>query len=128
MHQAAQHLIGEHDFTTYRAQGCQSKSPIRTMHFIDVYREHEKVIMDISANAFLHHMVRNIAGVLMDIGTGKQNTEWTRQLLAIKDRTQGGKTAPPQGLYLAGVFYPEHYGINKHPIFEKLPKDAKRFD
>ncbi len=128
MHQAAQFLIGDHDFSSFRAQGCQSKSPRRMMHFIDVYREGEKVIMDISANAFLHHMVRNIAGVLMEIGMGKRPVDWTRQLLEIKDREQGGITASPYGLYLGAVYYPEQYGLAKHPVFNKLPADAKRFD
>ena len=128
MHRAAQHLIGDHDFSSFRAQGCQSKSPRRIMHFIDVYREQDKVVIDISANAFLHHMVRNIAGVLMEIGTGKQPVDWSRQLLAVRDREQGGVTAPPHGLYLGGVYYPEHYGIARHPVFAKLPPDARRFD
>jgi tRNA pseudouridine38-40 synthase len=128
MHQAAQTLIGDHDFSSFRAQGCQSKSPCRLMYFIDVYRDGDKVIMDISANAFLHHMVRNIAGVLMDVGMGKQPINWTQDLLALKSRKLGGVTAPPDGLYLGAVYYPEHYGIAKHPIFNKLPPDAKRFD
>ncbi|MCL7420515.1 MAG: tRNA pseudouridine(38-40) synthase TruA [Methylobacter sp.] len=128
MHQAAQYLIGNHDFSSFRAQGCQSKSPWRIMHFIDVYRRDDQVIMDISANAFLHHMVRNIAGVLMAIGMGKQSVDWTRELLEVKSRKLGGITAPPDGLYLGAVYYPEHYGIAKHPVFDKLPADAKRFD
>jgi tRNA pseudouridine38-40 synthase len=128
MHEAAQHLIGQHDFSSFRAQGCQSKSPMRAMYFIDVYRESDKVIIDISANAFLHHMVRNIAGVLMDIGAGKQPVEWTQHLLEVKSRKLGGITAPPDGLYLGAVYYPEYYGILKHPVFDKLPADAKRFD
>jgi tRNA pseudouridine38-40 synthase len=98
------------------------------MYFIDVYREGDKVIIDLSANAFLHHMVRNIAGVLMDIGCGKQPIDWTQILLDVKSRKLGGITAPPDGLYLGGVYYPEHYGIAKHPIFEKLPVDARRHD
>lgn len=127
MHQAAQHLIGKHDFSSFRAQGCQSKSPCRAMYFIDVYRQEDKVIIDISANAFLHHMVRNIAGVLIDIGSGKQTVEWTKELLEIKNRKLGGLTAPPDGLYLGAVFYPEHYGITKHKIFNKLPVNAQRY-
>jgi len=128
MHRAAQHLIGKHDFSTFRAQGCQSKSPCREMYFIDVYRGDDKVIIDISANAFLHHMVRNIAGVLMDIGAGKQDENWTQELLEVKNRKLGGVTAPPYGLYLGAVYYPEHYGIAKHPVFDKLPVGAKRHD
>lgn len=128
MHQAAQHLLGKHDFSTFRAQGCQSKSPCREIYFIDVYRDGDKVIMDISANAFLHHMVRNIAGVLMDIGAGKQSVSWTKELLEVKCRKLGGITAPPDGLYLGAVYYPGEYGIAKHPVFEKLPFDARRHD
>ncbi len=128
MHLAAQHLVGKHDFSSFRAQGCQSKSPCRAMYFIDVYREDDRVIIDISANAFLHHMVRNIAGVLMDIGAGKQPVTWTQELLEVKSRKLGGITAPPDGLYLGAVYYPEYYGIAKHPVFAKLPADAKRHD
>jgi tRNA pseudouridine38-40 synthase len=128
MHHAAQALIGQHDFSSFRAQGCQSKSPWRRMYFIDVYRDDDKVIIDIAANAFLHHMVRNITGVLMAIGSGKQSVEWTQELLHVKSRQLGGVTAPPDGLYLGSVYYPEHYGIAKHPVFNKLPDDARRFD
>lgn len=128
MHQAAQHLLGEHDFSSFRAQGCQSKSPNRMMHFIDVYRQDEKVIIDICANAFLHHMVRNIAGVLMEIGMGRQPAEWPLHLLAVKDRAQAAVTAPPHGLHLGAVYYPEQYGIHKHAVFDKLPVGVRRFD
>ncbi len=128
MHQAAQYLVGNHDFSSFRARSCQSKSPWRVMHFIDVYREEDKVIIDISANAFLHHMVRNIAGVLIAIGAGQQLTTWTQELLLVKNRQLAGVTAAPDGLYLGGVYYPKNYGILSHPIFEKLPADAKRFD
>lgn len=128
MHTAAQSLLGRHNFSSFRAQACQSKSPYRHIYFVDVYRDDDKVIMDIAANAFLHHMVRNIAGVLMAIGTGKQPVEWTQQLLDVKSRVLGGVTAPPDGLYLGAVFYPELYGLPKHDIFNKLPADARRFD
>lgn len=128
MQLAAQYLLGNHDFSSFRAQGCQSKSPCRIMYFVEVYREGDRVIMDISANAFLHHMVRNIAGALMAVGIGKQPVEWVQSLLAEKNRKVAGVTAPPDGLYLGGVYYPEHYGIAKHPIFARLPSDARRFD
>ncbi len=128
MHRAAQHLLGEHDFSSFRAQSCQSVSPNRLMYFIDVYRDGEKVVVDLCANALLHHMVRNIAGVLIEIGCGKQPENWTKELLAVKDRTCAAITAPPQGLHLAAVYYPEAYRIPKHPLFDKLPADAKRFD
>ncbi len=128
MHEAAQSLIGHHDFTSFRAQGCQSKSPFRTMYFIDVYREDDKVIIDISANAFLHHMVRNIAGVLIAIGSGKATPTWAAELLEVKSRKLGGITAPPDGLHLGAVYYPEQYGLTKHAIFNKLPANAQRHD
>jgi tRNA pseudouridine38-40 synthase len=128
MNKAAQHLVGSHDFSSFRAQGCQSKSPVRIVHFVDVYRDGDKVIIEICANAFLHHMVRNIAGVLMDIGLGKQSVDWTLELLAAKKRAVGGVTAPPYGLYLESVYYPDCYGISKHPAFHRLPEDTKRFD
>jgi tRNA pseudouridine38-40 synthase len=128
MNKGAQHLVGNHDFSSFRAQGCQSKSPVRMVHFVDVYRDSDKVIIQICANAFLHHMVRNIAGVLMDIGMGKQAEAWTVALLAAKKRELGGVTAPPYGLYLESVYYPACYGMSKHPAFNKLPEDAKRFD
>ena len=128
MHQAAQSLLGQHDFSSFRAKGCQSVSPNRLMHFINVYREGDNVIIDISANAFLHHMVRNIAGVLMAIGKGEKPVSWAEELLEIKDRKQAGVTAAPYGLYLGGVYYPEKYGIPKNPVFDLLPADAARFE
>ncbi|HIG64707.1 MAG TPA: tRNA pseudouridine(38-40) synthase TruA [Methyloprofundus sp.] len=127
MHQAAQALVGTYDFTSFRALKCQSVSPMRLMYFIDVYRQDEQVIMDISANAFLHHMVRNIAGVLIAIGSGEKPVAWAEELLASKNRQKGGVTAPAHGLYLAGVYYPEKYALPKHSIFNKLPATAQRF-
>jgi tRNA pseudouridine38-40 synthase len=128
MHKAAQHLIGNHDFSSFRAQGCQSKSPVRMVYFVDAYRDGDKVIIQICANAFLYHMVRNIAGVLMEIGAGKRPEDWTLALLNAKKREMAGVTAPPYGLYLEAVYYPDHFGITKHPAFNNLPDDAKRFD
>jgi tRNA pseudouridine38-40 synthase len=127
MHQAGQTLCGTHDFSSFRAQGCQSKSPYRFLYFLHVYRQQQQVIIDIVANAFLHHMVRNITGTLMEIGMGKQPVEWTQTLLAVKDRRQAGMTAPPDGLHLAAVYYPAQYGLEKHPIFNHLPSNATRF-
>jgi tRNA pseudouridine38-40 synthase len=105
MHRAAQHLLGEHDFTSYRAAACQSRTPMRFIHSVSVSRSGEIIEVAITANAFLHHMVRNIAGVLIAIGMGEQNEEWTREVLEARDRTEGGITAPPGGLYLTGVRY-----------------------
>lgn len=128
MRKAAAYLIGEHDFSSFRAQGCQSKSPWRTLHWIKVQREGEQVRIEIVANAFLHHMVRNIAGVLMTIGAGKEQPEWARQVLLARDRTAGGVTAPPNGLYLVAVYYPQRFGMPRHAVFNPLPDDLNRFD
>ncbi|MDH4273748.1 MAG: tRNA pseudouridine(38-40) synthase TruA [Gammaproteobacteria bacterium] len=111
MQQAANYLIGEHDFSSYRALACQAKSPVRTVHRLQVRRIGELVLIDAEANAFLHHMVRNIAGVLMDVGAGKSTPSWAQEVLHARDRTLGGVTAAPHGLYFLGVMYPEQFGI-----------------
>ncbi len=111
MQEAARYLLGEHDFSSYRALACQAKSPVRTLYRLDVRRRDELVILDLQANAFLHHMVRNIAGVLMAIGAGEQPPEWARTVLDCRDRTLGGVMAPPQGLYLMRVDYPSEFEI-----------------
>jgi tRNA pseudouridine38-40 synthase len=126
MQSGADYLIGEHDFSSFRAQGCQSNSPWRIMHFIRLRREGDRVIMDICANAFLHHMVRNIAGVLMEVGCGKREPEWVKELLEVRDRNQGGVTAPPDGLYLGGIYYPERFGLPRHAVFDWLPEGVTR--
>ncbi len=107
MHQAAQCLVGEHDFTAFRSMGCQAKSPIRTLHAISVVRDELNVTLDIKANAFLYHMVRNIMGSLFLVGQGDQPVEWMQQTLASKDRAVAGIKAPPNGLVLAEIVYPE---------------------
>lgn len=127
MQEAANNLIGEHDFSSFRAQDCQSKSPMRRMHFIHVRRENDKVIIELCANAFLHHMVRNIVGVLMEVGSGKQRPDWAAAVLEARDRKCAGVTAPADGLYLGGVYYPPHFGLPRHPIFDYLPEDASRY-
>jgi len=111
MHQAAQALAGEHDFSSFRAAGCQSRTPIRFLEQIKVTRKGHFVVIDVQANAFLHHMVRNIAGALMAVGTGKQSVSWIRDILLAKDRTLAGVTAPPHGLYLVDVGYPEGFPL-----------------
>ncbi|CAK0745116.1 tRNA pseudouridine(38-40) synthase [Gammaproteobacteria bacterium] len=111
MEVAAGLLIGEHDFSSYRASGCQAHSPVRTIHYLRVTRHEDRVILSVGANGFLHHMVRNIVGVLMAIGQGEYPPEWASELLAYRDRTRGGVTAPPWGLYFAGVDYPEQFGL-----------------
>ena len=105
MHRAAQWLVGEHDFTTFRAAGCQSLSPKRRVNRCEVRRDGHFVVMEIDASAFLLHMVRNIASALRDVGMGSP-TRSIRDLLLLKDRVRLGATAPPQGLYLTHVSYP----------------------
>jgi tRNA pseudouridine38-40 synthase len=107
MHEAAQCLLGEQDFSSFRAADCQARTPMRCVYRIAVNREREFVTLDITANAFLHHMVRNIAGVLIAIGVGERPINWAAEVLDVRDRKQGGITAPPSGLYLAGVRYAE---------------------
>lgn len=111
MHQAGQSLMGEQDFTSYRAVHCQAKSPIRTIHALQVMRQHDVVIIEVRADGFLHHMVRNIAGVLIAIGSGERPVEWATEVLVHKDRTLGGITAAPDGLYFHRVDYDERYEI-----------------
>lgn len=111
MHAEAQCLLGEQDFTSFRAVACQSRTPMRNIHFINISRQQTTVIIDIQANAFLHHMVRNIVGVLVAVGCGQQAAGWTADVLAAKDRKAGGVTARPDGLYLADVCYPEDFPL-----------------
>lgn len=111
MHEAAQLLLGEHDFTSFRSVECQSKTPMRSIFEISVIRKLDFVVLDIRANAFLHHMVRNIAGVLMAVGSSRHPVEWVSNVLAAKDRKLGAETAPPYGLYLVSVAYPAEFGM-----------------
>ena len=106
MHAAAQCLLGEQDFSAFRAAGCQSKTPVRNVQAIRVTRTNGYVAIDITANAFLLHMVRNIAGALRAVGVGELGSTDLRQLLREGDRSRAPPTAPPQGLYLVGVGYP----------------------
>ena len=116
MQEAAQYIIGEQDFTSFRALHCQANSPIRTIEYIDITRRADFIIIDIKANAFLHHMVRNIAGSLIEVGRGKQPVDWLNTLLAVKDRSQAAATAKPGGLYLVEVDYPEHFELPRPAI------------
>ena len=116
MHQAAQLFVGEHDFTSFRALHCQSKTPFRNVHQVNVTRQGMYIMVDIQANAFLHHMVRNIVGSLLQIGLGNQPIEWISELLALKNRKQAAATAKPNGLYLVDVTYPEQYQLPKLPL------------
>ncbi|HEX4918743.1 MAG TPA: tRNA pseudouridine(38-40) synthase TruA [Limnobacter sp.] len=119
MEDAAQSLVGTHDFSAFRAAQCQANSPVRTIHRIGLVREHDHAYFEIHGNAFLHHMVRNIVGCLMEVGQGRQPVPWVAQVLANRDRSLAAKTYPAQGLSLWHIEYPEHYRIQR--LFEPLP-------
>ncbi|NIF20850.1 tRNA pseudouridine(38-40) synthase TruA [Candidatus Pantoea multigeneris] len=116
MQRAAQCLLGENDFTSFRAVQCQSRTPWRNIMHIEVTRRGAYVIVDIKANAFVHHMVRNIVGSLMEIGCGNQPENWMATLLAAKDRTLAAATAKAEGLYLVAVDYPDHFALPQPPM------------
>jgi len=111
MHAEAQLLVGEHDFSAFRAAECQSATPVRRLTAIEVRRDGEHVEIAVRANAFLHHMVRNLAGTLIAVGVGDRPRGWVADVLARRDRTVAGATAPPHGLYLAGVEYDPACGL-----------------
>ncbi len=111
MQQAAPALLGEHDFSAFRAVQCQSKTPFRNVHHLRIARIGDYIVIDIKANAFLHHMVRNITGSLLEIGMGRRPVTWLAELLASKDRTLAAATAKAGGLYLVEVDYPEAFQI-----------------
>ncbi len=116
MQKGASYLVGEHDFSAFRASECQAKTPVRTMHEASVRQAGNKFIFKFSANAFLQHQVRNMLGALIYIGNGKHPPALIKELLAQQDRTLSPPTFSPNGLYLAGVDYDEHW---------KLPSGAK---
>ncbi|MBR0680036.1 tRNA pseudouridine(38-40) synthase TruA [Roseomonas eburnea] len=107
MHEAAQGLLGKHDFSAYRAAACQAKSALRTLDRLDVSRFGDEVVITAEARSFLHHQVRNMVGTLAEVGLGKRPASWPRSVLDGRDRTRAGQTAPPEGLVLTGVRYAE---------------------
>ena len=107
MHAAAQHFLGEQDFTSFRAAGCQSKTAMRNVMHANVYRRGGFLIFDVKANAFLQHMVRNMMGSLLQVGRGDKGPAWIAQLLSLQNRARAAPTALPDGLYLVGVEYPQ---------------------
>jgi tRNA pseudouridine38-40 synthase len=126
MIEASSCWIGEHDYSSFRASGCQSLSPIRTIYSIKITRIGDQVILDFVANAYLHHMIRNMAGVLMSIGSGRAPIIWAKEILHAKNRCKGGVTASPLGLYLVQVQYPEDFGLPQlevGPWFLKMNED-----
>ena len=107
MHAAAQHLLGEHDFSSFRAAGCRANTPNRNITRISVERRGDWITLEVSANAFLQHMVRNITGTLATVGEGEQPVSWIKSVLESRDRKKGGIAAPPHGLTLVSVDYPK---------------------
>ncbi len=112
---AAALLVGEHDFSAFRAANCQARSPIRRLYGLKVERCGEQVVIEACANAFLHHMVRNLVGLLLDIGMGKAPPQWAAEVLQSGDRTRSSATAPAEGLYLWSVRYPRAFGLPEEP-------------
>lgn len=121
MQRAAAALVGEHDFSSFRAVACQAKSPVRRIHYLELSEQDGILTIRVGANGFLHHMVRNIAGVLIAIGQGDAPVDWTRELLEARNRTLGGVTAPPQGLYFVRADYPPHFGLPQLENHSPLP-------
>jgi len=111
MQAAARLLVGEHDFSAFRAAECQAKTPVRTVVRLEVERRGAYIIFEVCANAFLHHMVRNIVGALVYVGKGARPVEWVGAVLASRDRARGAPTFEASGLYLAAVEYEAHWGL-----------------
>ena len=122
MQEAANQLLGEHDFSAFRAAECQAKTPVRTLSELKIRRVHDLVLFDLRANAFLHHMVRNIIGGLVYVGKGKHPPTWLGEILAGRDRKLAAPTFAPDGLYLSGVEYDAQWGIPsaKEMLLEEL--------
>jgi len=121
MNEAGQHLLGENDFTSFRSVECQSNTAMRKVTQLHVTRHHDMVMIDITANAFLHHMVRNIAGVLIAVGSGRKPISWVQEVLTAKDRRMGAETAPAYGLYLVHVEYPKEFGVVQSALGPMFP-------
>lgn len=111
MREAAQHLLGEHDFSAFRASECQAKTPVKTLTQIEIRREGDLITFDLTANAFLHHMVRNIVGCLVYVGKGKHPPQWMREVLQSGDRGMAAPTFSPDGLYLRHITYRAMWGL-----------------
>mgnify|MGYP000223319966 CR=1 FL=1 len=118
MHEAVQWLLGENDFTSFRSSICQSWTPMRNLHSAKVERFGQLVVIEIKGNAFLHHMIRNIAGVLLKVGVGKAEPIWAKEVLQAKDRTKACKTASPAGLYFVNAYYPDEFEL---PFSDQAP-------
>lgn len=111
MQEAAQYLLGEHDFSAFRAAECQAKSPVKCLSRVDIYQDGEMLVFDLAANAFLHHMVRNLVGCLVYVGKGKYPPLWLAQVLACRERSLAAPTFSPDGLYLRHIKYDAKWGL-----------------
>lgn len=111
MQKGAQFLLGEQDFSVFRATGCQAKSPVKTMYALQIRQVGDVIVFSLRASAFLHHMVRNIVGALLYVGNGKRDPAWIAELMESKDRSVSAPTFMPDGLYLGEIAYPEQWGI-----------------
>lgn len=120
MHRAAQVLVGEHDFSSFRAASCQSKTPWRHLHFIEVQRYGPLVVIDVQGNAFLHHMIRNIAGALIAVGRGERGDDYLGTLLAQQDRKLSDVTAPASGLHFVDSIYDDAWNLPQEPLGPNL--------
>jgi tRNA pseudouridine38-40 synthase len=122
MREAAEVLLGEHDFSSFRASACQALSPVKTLNRIDITQRGAYWRFDFEASAFLHHMIRNIMGCLLAIGQGQQPPEWMRQVLQARSRDAAAPTFSPAGLYFLGPVYEPHWGLpDRTPAFDWLP-------
>ena len=115
MQRAARLLLGEHDFSAFRSAECQARTPVRTVTCLDVARRGDHVVFDVCANAFLHHMVRNIVGCLVYVGKGKYPPEWLGEVLRGRDRARAAPTVEAAGLYLMRVVYDARWGLPESP-------------
>lgn len=111
MREAAQYLLGEHDFSAFRASACQAKSPIKNLTQLSIQQQEGLIILDLTANAFLHHMVRNIVGCLVYVGKGKHPSQWVQQVLEGRERSRAAPTFAPDGLYLRKITYDAKWGL-----------------
>jgi len=111
MQAAAQYLVGEHDFSAFRAAECQAKSPVKHLQQLDIRRHGDIIVFDVSADAFLHHMVRNIVGCLVYVGKGKYPPDWLAEVLAGRERSRAAPTFAPDGLYLRRIRYETKWGL-----------------
>lgn len=115
MQEAANYLLGEHDFSSFRGAACQAKHPVRHLKHFSIHRQRRLIILEVEANGFLLHMVRNIVGTLIDVGIGERSPEWMKTVLEARDRREAGVTILPNGLYLVSVDYPEQFALPSTP-------------